>query len=214
MSDTSRQVYFAECIGPLGPIGAIKIGCSYGWSDRLKQISSGLPFTLELRALISGDLVMEKICHLALKEYCISGEYFHPSERVLKVIKRASETGRAFPLIEDLGESSTPEGAVKAFMDFHDVTLAEVCEILGFPASQYERRLANSKYKSRNMVDAAAIVANRREQFVKWPTDALRGLLGEVSPVVERRRAKEAANSNEQNITEPHRANDSWRGKI
>jgi hypothetical protein len=191
MSDTFRQVYFAECIGPNGPIGAIKIGCSHGWTNRLKQISSGLPFDLELRALVTGDLVMEKICHLALKEHCISGEYFHASERVLGVIKTAAETGRAFSLIEDLGEPSIPDGAVKAFMEFHGVELSEVCDILGFPISQYEKRLADSKYKSRNMIAAAAIVANRRGQFVRWPTDAMRGLLGEVNHRVIK--AKEAA---------------------
>jgi hypothetical protein len=194
VSDTFRQVYFAECIGPNGqPIGAYKIGCSHGWSDRLKQISSGLPFSLELRALVLGDLVMEKICHIALKDHCISGEYFHASEKVVKVAERAAKTGRAFPMIEDLGESRVPEGAVKAFMEYHGVDLGEVCEILGFQASQYEKRLANSKYKSRNMVAAVAVVANRREQYVCWPTDAMRGLLGEVHHLVLKRRATSEA---------------------
>lgn len=190
MSRTSRQVYFAECIGPTGtPLGAFKIGCSHGWSDRLKQISAGLPFSLELKAAVSGDLVLEKICHLALKEHRIGGEYFHASERVLKVVKYAAENGRAFSLIEDLGETSAPEGAVKAFMDYHGVDLSEVCKILGYSVSQYEKRLADKKYKSRNIVAAAAVVANRREQYVCWPTDAIRGLLGEINPTLAQARA-------------------------
>lgn len=188
-----RQVYFAECLGPNGaPIGAYKIGCSHGWEDRLKQISSGLPFTLELRAAVTGDLVMEKICHLALAEHKISGEYFHASERVVKVATYAAHHGRAFPWIEDLGESDTPDGAVKAFMDYHGVELAEVCEILGYKISQYEKRLADSKYKNRNMVAAAAIVANRRGQYVCWPTDAMHGLLGDISHQVAEARARDA----------------------
>lgn len=191
MNKGARQVYFAECIGPTGaPLGAYKIGCSYGWEDRLKQISSGLPFTLELRAAVTGDLIMEKICHLALAEHKISGEYFHASERVVKVTKFAAEKGRAFPLIEDLGESSTPEGAVQAFMNFHGVELAEVCEILGLKLSQYEKRLADQKYKNRNMIAATAIVANRRGQYVRWPTDAMLGLLGKINSQVEQARAK------------------------
>jgi hypothetical protein len=190
VSDTFRQVYFAECMGPKGePIGAYKIGCSHGWTNRLKQISSGMPFSLECRALIPGDLVMEKICHLALNDHCISGEYFHASDRVVSVARYAAEHGRAFPLIEDLGEQTTPEGSVKAFMDFHGVELAEICEVLGFAPSQYERRLADKKYKNRNMIAAAAIIANRRGQYVRWPTDAMLGLLGKFNHLVAKARA-------------------------
>lgn len=190
MSQGPRQVYFAECIGPNGaPIGAYKIGCSWGHLARLKQIGSGLPFTLELRAAIPGDLVMEKICHLALKDHCISSEYFHASERVVKVAKYAAEHGRAFPLIDDLGEPSMPEGSVKAFMEYHGVDLSEVCKMLGFSLSQYEKRIADKKYKSRNLIAAAAVIANRRGQYVRWPTDAMRGLLGEVNRLVPKKAA-------------------------
>lgn len=181
MSNDGRKVYFAECIGPLGPIGAYKIGCSFGWRDRLKQIGSGLPFSLELRAAVSGDTVLEKICHIAFKDDCISGEYFRATDRVVKAAAFAAEKGRVFPLIEDLGEQTVPDGAVPAFMGFHGVSLGEVCELLGFAESQYERRLANVKYRSRNIVAATAVIANRRGQYVRWPTDALRGLLGEVN---------------------------------
>lgn len=183
--NSSRQVYFAECIGPDGkPIGAYKIGCSHGWRDRLKSAASGLPFTLELRGAASGDLVLEKICHLAFKEERISGEYFRPSERIVAAAEAAREKGRFFPLIEDLGEWSIPDGAVQAFLKFHCVSSAEVCAILDVPESQYERRIANAKYRSRNVVAAAAVVANRRGQYVRWPTDALHGLLGERSKVI------------------------------
>jgi hypothetical protein len=188
----ARQVYFAECIGPTGaPMGAYKIGCSFGLEDRLYQVGATLPFTLELRAAITGDLVMEKICHLALAEHKIAGEYFHASERVLSVVKHAAKHGRAFPWIEDLGESAAPDGAVKAFMDYHGVNLADVCGILGLKPSQYEKRLAESKYRNRNMVAATAIVANRRGHYVCWPTDALRGLLGEISHQLAESRARD-----------------------
>lgn len=191
---SGRMVYFAECIGPKGaPIGAYKIGCSYGWQSRLKQVSSGLPFSLEIRAAVPGDLVLERICHLALKEYCISGEYFHASERVIKVAKYAAENGRAFQLIEDLGEHTVPDGSVKAFMGFHDVTLADICTLLGVAPSQYEKRIEKSKYKSRNLIAAAAVVANRRGQYVRWPTDAMRGLLGEINHKVKQEREKAQA---------------------
>jgi len=172
-------------MGPDGqPIGAYKIGCSHGWQDRLKQIGSGLPFSLELRAAVSGDLVLERICHLSFKEDCISGEYFRPSERLLRCVKTANEYGRIFTLIEDLGESTVPDGAVQAFMDFHAVNLDEVCRVLGVPPGQYEKRVANSKYRSRNIVAAAAVVASRKGHYVRWPTDALRGLLGEINAKV------------------------------
>ena len=89
-----RMVYFAECIGPEGPIGAIKIGCSYGHADRLKQISSGMPFSLELLTAVTGAQVLEKICHIAFKDANISGEYFRKTEKLLTCIEYAKARGR------------------------------------------------------------------------------------------------------------------------
>ena len=83
MKDISQRVYFARCIGPKGdPIGAYKVGCSYGHNDRVQQFTANLPFTAELVAVTPGSLVMEACCHLWLKPYRIAGEYFSDAQPV------------------------------------------------------------------------------------------------------------------------------------
>ncbi|TCL70615.1 GIY-YIG nuclease family protein [Rhizobium sp. BK251] len=193
MIDRSQRVYFARCIGPTGdPIGAYKIGCSYGWNERAKQIGSGMPFTVEIEATVLGGYVMEKALHISLKEDCISGEYFHARGRVLEFVKRCATTGSPYLNIKDTaGTDTLPEGALQAFMTFHGVTLAEACAVLGFRESDYEKRASKKSYRSSKVVAAVAIVAARRGQYVNWPTDALRGLLGHESVVLKQNREQD-----------------------
>lgn len=186
MNKGIRMVYIAECINHDGTsMGAVKIGCSYGHEDRLKQAYSGLPFTLNLLAAVQGNFVLEKFCHLVFREDRISGEYFRKSEKIMKSVSRAEKDGRFFYYFTDLGVDYVPDGAIQAFMDYHGVTLEEVCKVLRIPLSQNEKRLKNPRTRSRATVAAAAIVAQKDGRFVSWPEDAMRGLNGEKHPYIE-----------------------------
>lgn len=191
MMDRSQKVYFARCIAPSGePLGAYKIGCSHGWNDRIKQIVSGLPFTLEVDAVTQGGFMMERALHLYLEEYRISGEYFHARGEVLETVKRCVDTGSPFQssLIKDLGPREVPDGALKGFMDYHGVEVSQVCEFLGIKQKEYEKRAEKPGFRSSKVAAAVAIIAAQCGQYVEWPTDALLGLMGEESPIMVRRR--------------------------
>jgi hypothetical protein len=194
MIDRSRKVYFAKCIGPTGePIGAYKVGCSHGWNDRIKQLCVNLPFTVELEALVPGSFVMEAAVHIVLKEHRISGEYFHANEAVKEVVDRAAKTGNPFARFFDAGTDNIHGEALTAFMKYHDITLADACALLGFPESQYEKRIAKPNFKNAKVTAAVAIAAARRGQYVHWPEDALHGMMGKRNTEVERRAAKQVA---------------------
>lgn len=185
MSDSHCQVYFAECIGPNGePIGAIKIGCSNGWKSRLKSAASGLPFTLELRAAVLGNGILEKVCHQTFAEDRISGEYFRPSKRILECIDRINAQGRAFARFVDLSEDTVPDGALKGFLDYHAIDFLEVCRRLGH-SEAHTRQIMRRKngYYAKSAVAAASVLAMEKGHYVTWPSDAMRGLLGETSPL-------------------------------
>lgn len=189
MIDRSQKVYFGRCIGPTGePLGAYKIGCSHGWNERIKQVVSGLPFSIEVDAVTQGGFVMETALHLILKDERISGEYFYARGKVLELVNRCIETGSPFARIKDLGPRSTPDGALQGFLTYHGVALSEVCDFLGIKQSDYEKRAAKKAYRSTKVVAAVAIIAARRGQYVDWPTDALSGLLGEESPILTKTR--------------------------
>lgn len=189
MRDRSQRVYFAKCFGPKGdPIGAYKIGCSYGHDLRVKQLTANLPFTAEIVASVPGGFVLEAICHIPLKDEHISGEYFHASERLERIVENAVNEGFAFDYITDLGTREVPAGALQAFMKYHDVSLDDFCKVLGVSPKQYEKHLSRPRYNPRKVVAAIAIIASRRRQYVNWPNDALLGLCGEFAPAVERKR--------------------------
>lgn len=200
MIDRSQKVYFARCIGPSGePLGAYKIGCSHGWNERIKQIASGLPFTLEVDAVTQGGFMMERALHLYLEEYRISGEYFHARGEVLETVKRCMETGNPFVLamIKDLGPKEVPDGALSGFMRYHGIELSEVCEFLGIKQKEYEKRAEKPGFRSSKVAAAVAIIAAVNGQYVEWPTDALNGLLGEESAIMVRNREAAAADEDE-----------------
>lgn len=195
MIDRTQRVYFAKCIGPTGdPIGAYKIGCSYGWNFRTKQISAAMPFSLEVEATVQGGFVMETAIHLCLKEDCISGEYFHARGEVLEFVKRCATTGSPFARINDAaGTDGMPDGSLEAFMKFHEVSLHDACSVLGVSVKDYEKKVAKGSFRSRKIVAAVALAAARRGQYVNWPSDALRGLLGEQSTLIREFEREDAA---------------------
>lgn len=176
--DAGQTVYFARCIGPSGaPLGAYKIGCSHGHGTRIKAVTVNLPFTLELIATTQGGLVTEAACLLHLREYRIRGEYVAENDATTFFMRRVVATGSAFHFLNDLGDFVEGDEWLEPFLAYHGVTLAEACEVLGKSVKQYE----NSKTIGRNrrLIAAAALVAMDRQQYVRWPTDVIKGLQGE-----------------------------------
>lgn len=186
-----RQVYFAKCIGPTGePIGAYKIGCSYSVEERIKAVGSGLPFTAVIEAVIPGGLVMEAAIHLRFKAHKLGGEYFRADQELIDRVAHAAKHGEAFTEFHDSGGSdAVPDGAVAAFLNYHDISVADVCERLGIPLNSYDKAITKPRFSSRRVVAAAGLVAILRKQRAHWPDDALRNLCGEFSPQVIKRKA-------------------------
>jgi hypothetical protein len=181
--DVSRKVYFARCIGPTGvPMGAYKIGCSYGWNDRIKTVTANLPFTLEVAAVVPGSMFMEAAVHLYLKAHRIAGEYFYANEAVERFVQRAAERGEAFNYIFDLGSDYSNDGTVEAFLHYHGVSLKEACLRAGTDPKRFEAMKVVGK--NRRVLVGAALVAAERGQVVHWPDNVIEGLLGHQAPMV------------------------------
>ncbi len=190
MIDRSQRVYFATCIGPLGPMGAIKIGCSHRWNERVAGLTANLPFSLKMEASVPGGIVLEATCHLRLEKHRIGGEYFIDNEETRRMVDRAASEGQPFLYIRDDGSEYLPDGAVQAFLRFHEISLQEVSLRLGVPAKKFEAAMQKPRFHNRRVIAAAALIAAGRDQWVSWPDNAIRGLLGEVAPAIERRRSE------------------------
>jgi hypothetical protein len=176
-----QSVYFARCLTPWGtPMGAIKVGCSYGHELRLKAISMNQPYSLELLALVPGGMLMETLVHLFLQKHRIAGEYFHENAHVAEYVQAVAERGTAFHYmsVSPCGDR-LPDGAFTAFLQYHGITIEQVCEYLGRDPKPY---LAKTKGINRKLIAAAVLIARNETggRYVSWPTDCIHGLLGEV----------------------------------
>lgn len=90
-----RRVYFARRSD-----GLIKIGSSMNVKQRLAQLSAGTAESLELLGHIDGSYLFEKQIHRKLAAHCKYGEWFSPSEEVVKCIDdliRAARTDESGP---------------------------------------------------------------------------------------------------------------------
>jgi hypothetical protein len=176
-----RTVYFARCLTPFGtPMGAIKIGCSYGHEDRLRAVAANQPYSLQLIGAVPGEYVTEAMVHLYLKRHRISGEFFHENRYVMKFVESAVERGTAFQFINDVGAGDNlPDEALNAFMEYHGLTLEMVCEYLERDPAIYRGK---APPKNRKLLAAALIMAQRADgpggRYVYWPADVVHGLLG------------------------------------
>jgi len=75
-------VYFIEAVG----ISRVKIGYSDNPDKRLKQLTTGSPLTLELRATMPGSLTTEKELHQRFNHLCIDNEWFHFTDEIKQYI--------------------------------------------------------------------------------------------------------------------------------
>lgn len=191
------MVYYARCLTPWGtPMGAIKIGCSYGHELRLKAITSTQPYDLELLAAVPGEMVMEALVHLYLSKHRIRGEFFHDNAFVRRYIDLVAARGTAFYWMDaaPMGDS-LPDEAFQAFLAYHGLTIEEVCEFLGRDPKLVARQKGG--LTSRKIIAGAILMArgdlNRDGRMVQWPLDAIRGLLGlrhpSLAPIEDQREA-------------------------
>lgn len=178
-----RHVYFARCLTPFcAPIGAIKVGCSYGHDLRLKSIVSSQPYKLELIGVVPGEMITEAMVHLYLRKHRIAGEFFHENPVVTEFVTDAIERGSAFHFIDETGAGDNlPGGSLSAFMSYHGITIEEVCEYLGRDPKPFVGKVGT--IQNHKIIAGALIVAQRADgrdgRFVAWPADCIRGLLGQ-----------------------------------
>lgn len=185
MIDKCRMVYYADCIGPTGEsIGAYKIGCSYGFNNRVKQLASNLPFSLDVVAAVPGGLITEAAVHLFLKQDKIGGEYFRKSEAVCEYVDAVTKRGTAFWHFEEgatlRGDDKVEAPIVRAFMDYHGISDDEVVERLGLAKSIYAKS-HKQRFGNRKWIAAIAVILCERKQYCTWPHDALAGVVGKKS---------------------------------
>lgn len=180
-----RMVYFARCLGPWGtPMGAIKVGCSYGHELRVKAISSNQPYSLELITAVPGEMLLETLVHLYLQKHRIAGEFFHENAYVTEYLEGVIERGTAFVQMDAPPQGDyLPDGSLDAFLKYHGLTLNRVFEFLG----REPKVIADiGRMKNRKLIAAAMLIARWEGdgRYVHWPADCVRGLLGEVHPHV------------------------------
>jgi hypothetical protein len=70
-----------------GTDGPIKIGVTTNLASRLATLQTATPEPLNVVALIPGGTEVERMIHLYLREHRIRGEWFAPSEHVLRVVR-------------------------------------------------------------------------------------------------------------------------------
>lgn len=82
----SSFVYFVQPVGG----GPVKIGRTAVPSSRLARIQVGHPEKLQILCALPGGAHMEKIIHGAFAKCRMQGEWFAPSDRLLKLISELS----------------------------------------------------------------------------------------------------------------------------
>lgn len=83
MSAHTKHVYFLRRTSGEGPV---KIGCSFEPEDRLATFMAWSPYPLEIAARIPGDMKLEGRFHTLLRADWSHGEWFFPSDHVLRVV--------------------------------------------------------------------------------------------------------------------------------
>ena len=85
---TSCSVYFLQAKDN----GLIKIGFTSNLKSRLSDLSSMSPVPLELLAFTDGDCNLERELHSTFSNHLSHGEWFHPSDELIKFIESIKGT--------------------------------------------------------------------------------------------------------------------------
>lgn len=81
--DERQQVYFLKPIDFAGPV---KIGCTIGLQDRMRQINIFSPFPLEIAAVMSGGFELERRFHAKFLASRAHGEWFNWSPEMERIM--------------------------------------------------------------------------------------------------------------------------------
>ena len=117
-------VYFIEATSS----GHIKIGYSDDPINRLRYLQTSHAEKLQLACVINGDRYHEKFLHRICKSAHIRGEWFRPTEQVLKAMKGEYEY-EAFP--SDISKEDRPVNHVTELRERLGLSQREFAELLG-----------------------------------------------------------------------------------
>ena len=67
--------------------GYIKIGFSIKVASRRNALQTASPYKIEILALLEESRIIENVIHIMLKDSKITGEWFYPTEEVLRCIE-------------------------------------------------------------------------------------------------------------------------------
>ncbi len=168
-------IYFAACKAPNGSdIGAIKVGCSANVKKRAKALSAGQPYTCTILATCPGSFLEEAVLHEWLRADQISGEFFHDTAEVRRLISSTRETSRMPVRIE---AGTVPlrwidQGGTANFMAAHGLTVDEAVKLTGRHVAFFMAGL-RQKVPSRRLVASLAVAALKKGHAVNWEADFL-----------------------------------------
>lgn len=91
--DDWKLIYF---IGAVSGEGPIKIGCSCYPQSRLLSFQAWTPVKLQILAVCKGRTIHERKLHQMFREDNSHGEWFHRSNKLLKVIENVNN-GNGLP---------------------------------------------------------------------------------------------------------------------
>lgn len=92
-----ERVYFVKDL----VTGYIKIGRSLNPHARLKALQTGNPNQLIILATINGGQIKESEIHRRFTNTGFSGEWFHPTEELMKYIETSTKVTRKGRLVLD-----------------------------------------------------------------------------------------------------------------
>ncbi|UXZ57051.1 GIY-YIG nuclease family protein [Curtobacterium sp. Arg-1] len=84
---SSSVVYFIQ----QGSSGPIKIGCSRNLTSRLNSLRTSSSEPLHVLGTVPGGFELERQMHQALDAFRLNGEWFTPSLKVLRLIRKQLE---------------------------------------------------------------------------------------------------------------------------
>lgn len=169
----NSSIYFARCIGWDGTdMHAFKIGMSHVPDERTAAISSQLPFACEIVATAPGDLFVEGVVHMWLRNHKLGGEYYKAEGETLVLVEFAKRHGRLpFPITHDGNTYSLADVDIKSFMEKHGLDFDEVERLAGVSAGYYRKLFDDGTRFNRRFLAAVAVSVMRRGFSVQWPLD-------------------------------------------
>jgi hypothetical protein len=171
----SQRVYFARCVAANGAdMEAIKIGCSWGVTSRLKSIEANVPFDCQFLTDAPGDMFVESAVHMWFRGDRIAGEYFRSSPSLCAFIEEVRQSGEIPLRIRCRKEFDGPwitMDGVRAFMARHGLTVHDIVSVSGGKVVSCEMHMKQAERPNRRFAAALTVAALERGKRVRWPED-------------------------------------------